>query len=321
MPFLRTSLVSFLGSFRRAAILIGCLFLLVLVIFMSRKTDRPQRLRSENVATIISIVGEADHRAPGALNFESLPSGWSVVSGELVAVHEASQVTLKFLGGTTVRLQPGSRLVAERDSTRAAGAVLATLLAGDADILEVGEAGSFRLMKSGHDISVTGSLKATAPDSVVVSGVRLFPAPARPLGGTGSVVITATTPIETPAPLLQPSSRMGDEHGEQVSADSLSNEEIRRALAAERGFFSRCYLTHLNRAKSADVTGSVNRSTTITLGFIISNSGKIRDAKIVRSDFNDAVLNNCVLESVERTPFRAFKGSDIPVLEFPIELK
>jgi TonB family protein len=310
---------------REAALLIGCLFVFLAfmwVIFRGGdKSMRAQGSKNDSIGQVVTLVGEADQRAPGQMSFESLAAGASLVAGELIAVHEVSQVTLKFIGGASLRLQPGARLVTERDSTRAAGAVLATLLDGDADVLAIGTPASFRLIKNGHDITLIGSTNLDAPDSIVVStGARVFPGPAqaRSKPANNGALVTATTPIETSAPSSIPTSRMGDEGGEQASADSLSNDEIRKALRSESGFFSRCYLTYLNRVKPAERSP---KSTTITVGFVISNSGKIRDAKVVRSDFNDAVLNNCVLETVERTPFRAFKGSDIPVLEFPIELK
>ncbi len=288
----------------------------------SRNNQRARAMRKDTLGEVVSIVGEADQRAKAQMIFETLVAGSQLNDGELIVVHEASQVTLKFNGGSSVRLQPGARLVAEHDSSRAAGAVLATLLDGDADVLTNGTSGSFRLIKNGRDVTVGGSTGSTAPDAVVVSGTsRVFQSASGRRSGGDSVsigIVTATTPIETPLPLPQTTPRMGDESVDQVSVDSLSNEEIRKALRSEGGFFSRCYLNYLSRVKPS---AAALKSTTITVGFVILNSGKSRDAKVVRSDFNDVVLNNCVLETVERTPFRAFRAPDIPVLEFPIELK
>lgn len=291
--------------------MIGCLFVF-LVLFGHRTA--PRRAVAQPLGSVVSLVGEAEVRPEGGMDFSTLAANAAVSSGELIVVHEASQVVLKFDGGASVRLQPGARFVAERDLARGAG-VLATLISGDADVLSAGS--GFHLMKEGRDITAAGSSASGAPDVIVAGGgARTF----MPSAAASAAVVTATTPVDTPIAQTQPQAPgpgpvgTTDATGEKVSADSLSNEEIRRALRNEGGFYQRCYLTYLNRTKAPA------QPMTITVGFVIANSGKVRDAKIVRSDFNDATLNKCILETIERTPFRAFKAADIPVLEFPIEL-
>ncbi|MES2855611.1 MAG: TonB family protein [Bdellovibrionota bacterium] len=97
-----------------------------------------------------------------------------------------------------------------------------------------------------------------------------------------------------------------------VTSGPVSNDEIRTSLRAQTAFFQRCYLAYINRSGTG--AGS------IVVAFTVSQAGKVRDAKILRTTFNDSTLNSCVLETVERTSFRAFEGDDVPVLEFPIEL-
>jgi hypothetical protein len=292
--------MSFFRSKKGAAVIAGCLFIFGAFVLVGRRAERI--VTYATIGHVGTLVGEAEIRPRGSLNFEKLSSETPIYGGELIVVHEASQVTLGF-GQATIRLQPGARLVAEKDATRGGGAVQATLLSGDADILTTSPL--FRLTKGGRD--VVGSTSAQAPDAAVIKG-------ARPSQGHG-IVVAATTPIETPTPVQQPTLRLSDET-DATSKDSLSNEEIRRAIGAQTGFYRRCYLTYLNRAKTPSANGE-----TVTVGFVIANSGKIRDAKIVRSTVDDDVLTKCILETVERTPFRAFKAADIPVLEFPIELK
>jgi hypothetical protein len=295
-----------------AAVLIGCLFVFLAFVFFNRNLDR-RKTSAKTIGSVTGLVGEADFRFPGALTNEKLTPGSLLKSGESIAVHEASQVNLRLLSGASVLLQPGARIVFEIDSTQVEGAVLATLIYGDADVTAKGNSGGFRLMKEGRDITATGSHSSMGTPLILNGGARVFPVSN---GAAREVVIAPTAPVETPTPIQQSPTRMGDENGDHVSKDSLSNDEIRRAMGNEAGFYRRCYLTYLNRVSKTGETGS-----TVTVGFVISNSGKVRDAKIVRTDFNDSVLNGCVLETVGRTPFRGFKGSDIPILEFPIELK
>jgi len=292
---------SFLRSPKGAAVIVGCLFVFLVFFISGRHTERP-RATGASIGSVTALVGDADARPPGSMVFEKLLVDASVLSGELIVVHEASQVTLGF-GAASIRLQPGARLVAERDPTHGTGAVLATLLDGDADVLT--SSPLFRLVKNGREV-----IRSSEAPTLVRTGAA--PEVAKP----SEVVVTASTPIETPPPAQTPTVRMGDETGDTASKDSLSNEEIRRALAVQSGFYRRCYLTYVNRAKPTKIGGE-----TVTVGFVISNNGKVRDAKVVRSTVDDPVLTKCVLETVERTPFRAFKASDIPVLEFPIELK
>ncbi len=285
-----------------AAVIVGCLFVFLAFMFMGRHTERP-RATGASIGSVSGLVGDADARPPGSLVFEKLLNDASVLSGEMIVVHEASQVTLGF-GAASIRLQPGAKLVAERDPAHGTSAVLATLLDGDADVLTTSP--QFRLMKNGREV-----VRTSEAPTLVKTGAA--PEAAKP---SSEVVVTASTPVETPVPVQTPVVQTGDETGDTASKDSLSNEEIRRALAIQSGFYRRCYLTYINRAKPTKTDGE-----TVTVGFIIANSGKVREAKIVRSTVNDPVLTKCVLETVERTPFRAFKAGDIPVLEFPIELK
>ena len=290
--------MKFFGLMKGAAVLIGCLFVFGLLYFTGRHTERP-RVTGATLGSVSELVGEAEIRLPQSMTFEKLQDGAQLLSGELIVVHEASQVTLGF-GGASLRLQPGARFVVERDTSKGAGAIRGTLLDGDADLLTTSS--DFVLVKNGKEIN--GSTASTSPALVT-----------KTQASGSNVVIAATTPIETPTPVMTPVARANDET-DATSRDSLSNEEIRRALGAQAGFYRRCYLTYLNRAKPEKTEGE-----TVTVGFVLSNNGHVRDAHIVRSTVTDATLTKCVLETVGRTPFRAFKAAEIPVLEFPIELK
>lgn len=302
---------AFYRTKKGAAVIAGCLFLFAMIFLIGRKSpDRSVSMAPSTIGEVLVLVGEADHRAPRSMEITKLVQGAPILAGELVLAHDASQVTLKYHAGATLRLQPGARVVAERDPA-VEGGVIATVLEGDVDVVSLGTPKTFKLFKNGRDITLTAGFAPAA--SVIVSGSagRTFPA-----GRESAVVVTATTPVEasTPVPVAHVSDEVG---GGAAASDSLSNDEIRKGLRSAGGFFQRCYLTYLNRVKPA----ASDRASTITVGFMISNMGRVRDARIVRSDIGDSTLNNCLLETVERTPFRAFKGNDIPVLEFPIELQ
>lgn len=291
------------------AVTAGCLILAVGFLFLktSRSSKSAQRLVA--VGTLSSLIGEADHRLPQALEFEPLIAGDSIFAGETIVIRHASEATLAFDGGGSIRLQPGAKFVAERDSSGREGSVLGTVIEGDVKVVSLGAAGSLRILKEGKPLT-SQSVGEVAP---VIPSPNRFSKPA----AAESLIVTATTPIETPTP--SPRDQRGETIGGTAKAtgESLGNDEIRKSIRGNSGFIQRCYLTYLNRVKPEPT----NRVSVVTVGFVISNSGKVREAKIVRSDFTDATLNNCVLETLERTSFRPFRGTDIPVLEFPIELQ
>jgi hypothetical protein len=104
------------------------------------------------------------------------------------------------------------------------------------------------------------------------------------------------------------------------SSDILTNSDIVHQLRSQSGFFQRCYLNYLHRTEAKnDALEGVGG--VVTLGFVIQSNGKVAEAKIVKSDFKDSTLHNCLTEVVERTVFRGFRGNPVPVLEFPIALQ
>ncbi len=301
---------------------ITCCLVVVVGFYLFKSSDSSREsVRLTEIATLTNLVGEADHRRPQTLEFEPTSLGDKIYAGEMIFVRHASEATLTFTSGASIRLLPGARFVGELDSSGTAGSVLGTLIEGNAQVLNAGPQGALRLLKDGKALALaTGSTSQTlAPERVpVIPQVPARSAQAANTARIETAVITATTPVETATP--QPRDTRGETLGGNIAkgnGETLGNDEIRKAIRSNSGFIQRCYLTYLNRVKPE----ASNRVSAVTVGFVISNSGKVRDAKIVRSDFQDATLNNCILETLERTSFRAFRGNDIPVLEFPIELQ
>lgn len=297
---------------------ISCCLVFAVGFYLFKSTaPETQKPRLVEIATIANLVGEADHRLPQALELEPSVLGDSVYAGEMILVRHASEVTLTFKSGGSIRLLPGSRFVGELDSSGTAGSVLGTLVEGDARVLSLGTPGSLRILKDGKPFGVEASNESRAPVIPVATPAAGISAAQNPGRNQEPVVVTATTPVETATPSPRDGRANTIGGSAKATSETLGNDEIRKSIRGNSGFMQRCYLTYLNRVKPE----ATNRVQAVTVGFVISNSGKVRDAKIVRSDFQDATLNNCILETLERTSFRAFRGNDIPVLEFPIELQ
>lgn len=255
------------------------------------------------IGEIVAVNGAVEHRWPARIEILPVVPGSAFHAGELVITHSNSQAVLAFKNGAQLRVLPDSQVVAELDATHE-DAIRATVVSGNASITKPGSGGSFRLFREGRDVT-EGEAKTKL--EIPATGSAPVVAPALHTKD----VVTATTPAETPTPgaMENPKAATPIEIGSVPT-----NDEIRRTFGKNAGFFQRCYLTHLSRKGASDAHS-------VTVGFTIQPTGKISAVKLVRSDFQDATLNNCVIETIGRTSFRPFKGEPIPVLEFPVELK
>lgn len=288
-----------------ARLIAALVVLLVLFgIFNRYKTTSPHEapVGLNVIGEVTAVTGSVEHRWPARLEILPLAAGAKLHVGELILTHSNSQAVITFSNGAQLRVLPDSQVVAELDSTRE-GAVRATVVSGGAQITKPARSGSLRLFHEGREITEgDASEKAVIPQP---GGAPAVLPTAKP------DVIVATTPAETPTPgpLANPKLAKPVEVGSR-----LGDDEIRRTFGKNTGFFQRCYLSHLSRKGSTSAH-------VVTVGFTIQPTGKVSTAKLVRSEFEDATLNNCVLETVERTSFRPFNGDPISILEFPIELK
>ncbi|MES2965169.1 MAG: AgmX/PglI C-terminal domain-containing protein [Bdellovibrionota bacterium] len=255
------------------------------------------------VGVVTAVSGSVEHRWPGRIEIMPLEAGATLHVGELVRTNERSMATLSLKNGAQIKVLPDSQVVAEFDATRE-GSTRVTIVSGDAEITKPGPNGLFRLYKEGREVTDGRNLEA-----IVIPQLGSAPSVANAVP-RGQEVVTATTPVESPTPgplAAKP------KDGKPTDLSTLTNDEIRRTFAKNTGFFQRCYLSHLSRKGTSPAHS-------VTIGFTIQPTGKVAQAKVVRSEFEDSTLNKCVVETVERTSFRPFTGEAIPILEFPVEL-
>jgi hypothetical protein len=289
------------------------------------------------IGEIQSVKGDVERRLPENVQIEAVRGPAPLHSQETIFTQKDSQAVVSFSDGTTLRLAENSRFVAEVDASKKE-AVIGTLLDGSVNVLNTGKPGFFRLFQNGHEASLS-----TTEEKSLVSLIPANSVPANgsePLrhagpGAEPGLVISATQAEEPAANTLTsatPSTAASDSEsaGANATSDNLTNDDIVRQLRGQMGFFQRCYLTFLHRAQATGSGTAAGSSTggngigptgSIVAGFKILPSGKVSDVKIAHSDFTDGILNRCVTEVIERTQFRAFNGTAIPVQEFPIKLQ
>lgn len=252
------------------------------------------------IGEITAISGSVEHRWPSRVEFLPVAKSGGVLHiGELVRTNVNSQAVIALNNGTQLKIAADSQFVAEADATRE-GAIRGTIVSGNVEITKPGT--SFALYREGKEVTQGRRIETIVIPSSDPS--------AQSLATPNEPVVTAMTPAEvsTPTPPSTPSST-----DQPVETGSLTNDEIRKSFAKNAGFFQRCYLSHLSRK-------GMSGAHSVTVGFSIQPSGKITGTKIVRSDFDDSTLNNCVVEAIERTSLRPFSGAAIEILEFPVEL-
>ncbi|HVK60738.1 MAG TPA: AgmX/PglI C-terminal domain-containing protein [Bdellovibrionales bacterium] len=281
-------------------------------IFAFRTSDSAKGLIK--VGRIDSIEGDVTMKLPGSVKTEPAHAKQDLYSGQLIFTERASQAVLSLNGGTSVRVEPATRFTAEADRA-IEGLIAGTVVEGSVTLITQGEAGTFKLFKDGREVALDTDLGVRIP--VVQVPINAGATTASAPEAEKAVVVSEATPnpeVEsTPTPAPAPID-FANTKGAQPNAP-LTNDEIRSELRGQTPFFQRCYLAYVNRSGL-----DAQKAGVITVGFTIGTNGKVKAANLIRSDFKDSTLNNCLVESIGRTSFRAFDGDDIPVLEFPIDL-
>jgi len=283
---------------------------------MLKKCDgRPSRSLKQ-IGEIAAVDGAVERRTPGAVNMETVPGPRPLYHQDLVVTQRSSSATITLTpDGPTLRLNENTRFIAELDATRP-GAFLGTLLDGTLSVLNPGRKGLFRLFREGHEISVETAEKRLVP--VIPAEGSAPAAQEAAASGTpppsGGIVITATMPTDEAQPTPKPAAAAAPPEAE---SDILTNEDILKTLRGQTGLFQRCYLSFIHRSGSS----ASNQRGKVTLRFTVLPTGKVTEASVLRSDFRDPTLNNCVREVLERARFKIFRGAAVPVEEFPISLE
>lgn len=299
------------------AIAIGVVSAMALYSFMRRLDLNSDRVKANTIGAIESIEGQLERRAAGTVTTEKITSPRTLLHQDLLVTQKNSSVIIRFLKTQTVlKLQESSRFIAESDSSRA-DSVIATILDGEVAVLSEGAKERFHLFRQGQEIPLSQAGVKSMPE-VVLSLPTPTPAPGtspQPSPTQAPLVIVATKAAETPSP------KSSSSEGGQENSNVLTNEDIVRVLRGQSGFFQRCYLNFIHREQAGNDGKTAAQTGAIVLGFVIQPAGKVTDAKIVRSDFADQTLKECVREVVDRTAFKGFTGKPVPVVEFPISLQ
>jgi len=324
------------------AVAVAVLVVLFVVLWAFRSFTgnhlRNSKRHLQTIGEIHSVVGQVERRFPGTVNFEAVSSPLPLYNQDLVTTQKSSQATLILQEPEiTLRLNENSRFIAELDATHP-GALIGTLLSGTASVLSLpkkGKPDSFRLYKDGREILLNDLDKVAVP--VLKIGATNPPR----LTGSGALepekglIITATKADDsasaTPRP-VDTSPTLGSVKGTQNEQgnDVLTNDDILRQLRNQSGFLQRCYLNYLHRNQSRQAatrqktdasSDGIGNGGVVTVSFVVQSNGRVSEAKIVKSDFKDSTLHNCVTEVIERTAYRGFRGNPVPVLEFPITLQ
>ncbi len=280
------------------------LALLLTIYFLFGRGSSDQAGFASKVGTVESIQGRAESRYPRTLDFKPLAPNSDLHSQEVIRTDDGSFVIASLANGTAVRVNEGTRFVVETDATRS-DSLIATILEGRVTVLNPGARERIRLFYQGKELTLEEASRLQP--SVVTPREAAAPT---------ALVITATSPDENATPAPEATPRTSEE---AASSDVLTNEDIVRHLRGQTGFFQRCYLTYIHRARTEKDVGPL--SGTVTVSFRVQPNGKVTEAMLVRSDFRDQVLHRCVMEVVERARFKAFQGDTVPVLEFPIKLQ
>jgi Gram-negative bacterial TonB protein C-terminal len=294
-----------------------------------KKWDARSSHQLKQIGEILSIDGAVERRSPGALTMEAVPGPRPLYHQDLLVTQRGGFATIVLSpDGPTLKINEGSRFIAEIDAARPQ-AFIGTILDGTVSVVNPGQKGVFRLYREGREISFESADRTMVPvipmDKSVATGSNATTPPAPTTGATPGIVITATQvdesarasklshqPSADAAPAAQPPSGSDTDS----LSDILTNDDIMKTVRSQTSYFQRCFLSYIHRAGA-----SATAQGTIVLSFTIQPSGKVSEAQLVRSEFNDLTLHNCTREVIERTRFKLFKGPAVPVQEFPVLLQ
>jgi len=125
-----------------------------------------------------------------------------------------------------------------------------------------------------------------------------------PLGRTPQKPIVVTT-----EPKATPEKPLPQFPEAPAPADSLSDEYISSIMVSQKNFLNKCYASFLKE--------NPNNTGELFLSFTITQTGNVRQVRVLKSSINDTRLQKCASDVVERTTFKNFAGDPI-VVNYPI---
>lgn len=295
------------------------------------------------VGEIQSIEGQVLIRPPRGTRFEAAKAG-PYQAESVLQTQAASAAVIEFRPGPTLRLLENSRLVAELDTSRD-GAIQATVLTGEVTVLNPGSNPQFQLLHNGVSVDFRSGetpMPRTVPLIQVGQGAdagaaetgnaeenleeKLEVERESEMGAAPTVDLDQTAPNPNaaagenadPRPKTLPT-KNGEAKG--LLRSTLTNDDIRSQVRAQAGSFQKCYVTMVNRMSESGVSAGALPKGEVTVSFKILPTGKVEEARILRSPFKDLTFERCAADALSRMRFRQFQGAAIPVGEFPIVLE
>lgn len=275
--------------------------------------------KSENDQALghsVSLEGDVQVRGTNGTLFVPLEPSRSIFSQDQIVTGNKSNITFRLKNSTLVKLFDNTRVIFERDPERNDGLIL-TLLDGRVSLVESGNLSLLKVYRNGKEVSAkhlllpfidfrSANLRADKEDlDQDDKHLLVIPSGSNP-GGASSIE------SNEPANGLATSDAFNAPLG--GSETQLSNDDIFLRLQGQTRTFQRCYLNFIEREHTR-TTGQV------VIGFTVNSNGRVRDSKLIRSEFKDSTLHNCLTEVIERTRFQAFQGKDVVIGEFPILLQ
>lgn len=244
------------------------------------------------VARVESTIGQPKFRLPRKLVYKKLENAQSLRYYDTISTNETSKVTISFLSGLVLELEPNSILVLEKPSDGQGADVVISFLQGNFNVIKKGNAGKVLLTKENKTIDTTG--RNVAP--IVIEQEN---------------ILVEETPTPTPKPavkaIVKPTPKPIKKRKE-----SLPDDYIASVVKKQKAFFNRCYAQHLRL--------NPNASGRMSLSFTISPNGSVNNARVLRTDMSDPRLQKCTLSVIERLSFRTFDGDPI-VVNYPINFE
>jgi hypothetical protein len=311
------------------------------------------KARLSRVAKIMELSGQVNLRSTQSLAVRPALIDTDLESGTKISTRGGSSVRISVIQGPQVKLGENGSLVLVRDITASISRMI--WLTGELTVLEIPTSTqNFELWKDGLLIPLQQvNNYRSRPSLETVAQITALTQPAIGAGNEpgfgsaskipGEVTTSAKNStdsaadavgrgstieaIEAPAlSLSKTEASNGINSGgsrsrnSETSAERLTDSEIKSVLQAQASVIQRCYLNYINIMSSKENRSPVVRKGTIVVSLDISNSGKVSSTKIIKSDFTEKLINECMADAVKRSRFRAFTGSPTTI-EYPIVLK
>ena len=225
-----------------------------------------------------------------------------LTNGDRLEISDNSKATLILNSQDEFLLGPSTSLMLQLWNTKdGQSPIYMTLLSGKVDLQKAGVRGRAYLVKQGR-LFVPGQEIQNQRLNLILNQKEI------------DIELSENQLSDSASEDLEPAGETTvlDEQVSSIEPETLSNEYIDDSISRKQIQLQKCWLS---RVKSSSV-----QKGKLVVQFEISRRGKVKDTKIIDSDFNDETLHNCIVGVIERINFRSFKGPEIS-LSYPIQLE